>query len=239
MRSFDATVSQIIQEGRDSKTFRLELPEGASFDFRPGQFVRVAFPEEPEARRPYAIGSSPLEKGFVEITLERLGLGSPTRDIFDLRGGETLRVHGPYGDWQYRDEDRHAVLISSDTGITPLRSMIRYVLDKGLPNRVALFYAARTPSRIIFRRELEDFARNGIQVHVTITEPGGMLADELWDGPTGPITVPAIRMSVPGFREATYYLSGSGRDIEKLRDRLAKAGVARERILYENHGERR
>ncbi len=157
--------------------------------------------------------------------------------MFALKGGETLLISPPQGTWQFRDEDRNAVLLTVDAGLAPLRSIIRYVLDKGLPNKLALFYGVKKPSCILYRQELEDFAHQGIVVHTTLTDAAALPEDELWDGPTGPITVKDIRRKVKDFKSAVYYPCGPNRFVDAIQTDLLKAGVDKNAILASKWGD--
>lgn len=227
-RTFPAVVSKIVDEGPSARTFRLDLAAGAAFAFLPGQSVSVAFPGAPPGGV-YPISSSPLEEGYVEVTLGPVCAFS--KGLFELSGGESLELSGPLGDWCYRDEHKHAVLLSAGSGIAAYRSMIRYVLQKGLPNHIALLYAASLPSRVLFRSELEEFSKRGIAVTVTVTGP--IPADEAWDGRKGPITPELVRKALAGAPEAVCFVSGDAPSIEALTETLAKAGVDKRRILAE------
>ncbi|MFA5140542.1 MAG: FAD-dependent oxidoreductase [Elusimicrobiota bacterium] len=227
-RTFSAVVSKIVDEGPSARTFRLELADGGVFRFLPGQSVAVAFPGDPPGAV-FPISSSPLDEGYVEITL------GPTCDfskrLLELSGGESLELSGPIGDRYYRDEIKHAVLLSVGSGIASYRSMMRYVLQKGLPNKIALLYVERTPSRILFRSELEEFSKRGIAVTVTITGP--IPAEEPWDGRKGPITPELVRKALAGAPEAVCFVSGDEPSVETLNETLLKAGVDKRRILAE------
>lgn len=203
----------------------------------PGQFVLVSFPGEPELRRAYSLGSSPLERGALEITAARAP-GIFTERLFRLSGGETLDVTGPQGRWVYRDEMRRAVLICEGVGVVPLRAMIRYALDKGLPNKLWLFYAERSPGCVLFKRDLEEFAGRGVEIHLTMVSPRESWGeDAYWDGPTGPWTAAAIRRRVPDFADCEFLLCGPNRLVDALREELHGAGIAHERVRGEKWGD--
>lgn len=223
----EAVVSRIVDEARGTKTLGLELASGETFEFLPGQSAAVAIPGEPGRRCVVPIGSSPLDAPVIEVTL---GPDLPDR-LRGVQGGETLTIDGPHGDFLYRDDYKHAVLISSEGDITPYRSIMRYVLGKGLPNRLSLIYAEPEPARMLFRRELEEFARQGVDVHATITAPRGTPEDEPWDGPTGPIKLAVIRKHAPRPRETAFFLTGPPGFVGELKRALIKAGAKRNAVF--------
>ncbi|MBI3296819.1 MAG: FAD-dependent oxidoreductase [Elusimicrobia bacterium] len=231
-----AVVSKIVPEGPDARLLRLELPEGTAFEWRPGQFVEVELPGAEIPSRTFSIANPPQDSGAVEILFERKG-GLAER-LFDLRGGETLQVRGPLGKWAYRDEDRRAVLLASGTGIAPLRSMVSYVLEKGLPNRLDLFYADRTPGRLLFRREFEAAAERGLGLHLSVLGAEGLWEPgQWWDGRKGPLSAAWVRAELGDLGDAAFYMCGGGRQIDALRAGLEAAGASSDAFRVEKWGD--
>ena len=237
LEKLETTVSHIHDETPNSKTFRLELPADATFLFEPGQFVLVSLPDEPEKARPFSIVSSPMETGFIEITVE--AFEDVSRRLCSLKGGETLLVAPPQGKWTFQEDDKHAAFVTRGSGIAPFRSMIRYALAKGLPNRLDLFYEAPTRSAIPYLRELQEFSDLGVGVHLTLTNPDALPTgdEEAWEGETGEWTVPAIRKCLDDFKNTAFYFCGSGKQIDSLVPKLIKSGILEERIRAEKWGD--
>jgi ferredoxin-NADP reductase len=234
----ETVVSHIHEETPSTKTFRLDLPGEASFIFEPGQFVLVSLPDEPEKARAFSIVSSPHETSFIEITVE--AYEDVSRRLCSLKGGETLFVTPPQGKWKYRDEDRYAAFVTRGSGLAPFRSMIRYAIAKGLPNRIDLFYEAKTPDAIPYRRELQEYADQGVGVHLSLTQNNGNpeLEDEApWEGETGEWTVPKIRKLLPEFKKTAFYFCGSGKQIDAIVPKLLKNGIPEERVRAEKWGD--
>lgn len=234
--SIAALVSRIADEGPDARLLRLELPEGRSFDWRPGQFVEVSLPGSGLPGRAFSIANAPQDSTAVEVLFDRRG--ALAEQLFRLKGGEPILVRGPMGKWSYSDEDRRAVLVSSGTGIAPLRAMVQYVLNKGLPNRLDLFFAAPTPGKLLFRRELEEAAERGVGVHLSVTEAEGMWEEGLWwDGRRGPLTADWMKESLGPLQDAVFYMCGGGRLIDSLRPGLQAAGARADSFRVEKWGD--
>ena len=170
-----------------------------------------------------------------EITLNLAGRF--TERMFALKPGDALEVEGPMGDWHYTDEGRPIVLVSGGTGIAPFRSLIGHLLERGLPHPVSVFYSARTPADIVFRQELETYARRGVAVFTTITRPDQMAPGERWDGRVGRLTPALIAESAPRFGESVFYLCGPGPLVRAMRDGLLGKGVEPGRLRTETWGE--
>lgn len=223
----ETKVLGVYDEAAGIRTFRLSVPE--DFTFVPGMWVMLQFPDRAEKANAYSISSSPFQHGWIEVSLSKVG--PLTQRLFELKGGETLLLKGPYGKWLYRDDARHAVLITDGTGITPFRAMARYVMDKKLPNKLTFLYSARTPEHFLYHKDLDIFRAAGMKVYQTVTHP------ENWNGPTGPVTIETIEREVPDFLSAHYYLCGPKTLVETLDKALLEKGVPKELIHYEKWGD--
>ena len=223
----------VYDESAGVKTFRLSVPE--TFSFSPGMWIMLEFPDRREHAGAYSIASAPLERGYIEISLCRVG--PLTERLFALRGGETLMMRGPFGKWVYDDAARHAILISDGTGLAPFRSIARYVLGKELPNRLAIFHSARTPDLFFYEKDLARFEAAGIKVYRTITHPELMAPGQTWAGPHGAIDIEVVEKVVPDFASAHFFLCGPKTLVERLNESLLARDVPREAIHYEKWGD--
>lgn len=233
--TYTVGIEKVIAETPEVHTFRLRFAPGTDFNFIPGQFVMLNFPDDPKTTRAYSISSSPLEKGYVDVTLNKVA--KLTTRLFELKGGEKLVARGPFGKWIYTDDIAHAVLISGGAGITPFRCIARYVLGKKLPNKLTVMHSSRTPDDIIYYKEWEELAAHpNIRIYHTITRPHLMKPGQVWDGPTGRITIETLQREIVDFFQATYYMCGPNQLIESLSKALEEKGVDRSRIRYEKWG---
>lgn len=201
-----SAVLAVLDETADIKTFRIARPDG--FDFQAGQFVpvRVRIDGRPHVRC-YSISSSPDCRGYLEISVRRQGLVSATLHAM-LRPGAAVTLGRPAGAFTYpAADDRPLVLLAGGIGITPLLSMLRYVVwaDPGRP--VTLLYSARTERDVPFLAELTLLAGRYPQVRVvlTLTRP---LGPTPWR--TGRIDEAMVRQHVPDPSQAICCLCGPG-----------------------------
>ena len=228
-RHFPSRVISTADECANVKTFRLAVPD--DFAFVAGMWVMVNLPGKPEESRAYSMSSSPLAKGFIEISLNKVGDFSA--QMFALKEGDAVELKGPYGKWHYDDEIEHAVLISGGTGLTPFRAMGRYVLEKGLPNKLTILYSVKTPGDILYSADLEAFKAAGFKVYVTVTREGGAS----WEGPSGRLGFDVISAQVPDWESAHFFFCGPKSLIDELSSALESRGVARENIHREKWGD--
>ncbi len=228
-RHFSSRILSITDECANVKTFRLEVPE--DFSFIAGMWVMINLPGKPKPSRAYSMSSSPFQKGSIEISLSHVG--EFTSHLFELKEGDLLELKGPYGKWVYRDDARHAVLISGGTGLTPFRAMARYLLASGLPNKITILYSAKTPQDILYRSDLAALRCAGLRVYTTITRPQG----QSWNGPTGRLDTDVVKSQVPDWLSAHYYLCGPISLVEDFTKALEGQGVTRAQIHYEKWGD--
>lgn len=222
-------VESVRLETPSVKTLRLRLPEGVPFSFLPGQWIQLHFPGESHDKRAYSIASSPLDRGAIEITFANAG--KFTARLFETKPGDRFVVEGPYGRWTYAGDAAHAVVVTAGTGIAPVRSMARLVIDKPLDKLLSIFYSSKTEQDIVYRSEIEEWSRHpNIRVHATLTRGS-------WTGPTGRLNLKTIAQAIGDLREPVYYLCGPNSLVEAIFRALLDAQIPRERIHREKWGE--
>lgn len=161
-------VQQVRQETPD--TFTLELVSangGGDFRFAPGQFnmlyvfgvgeIPISISGNPDARR-----------SLVHTTR---AVGTVTKAMRKLRRGGMLGVRGPYGtQWPVEEaEGNDVVFVAGGIGLAPLRpAMYRVLSHREKYGKVVLLYGTRSPSDILYRKELEHWrARFDLEGFVT------------------------------------------------------------------------
>jgi NAD(P)H-flavin reductase len=172
-----ARIEKIIQETAspelDVKTYRLTLAGGASMEFMPGQFVEFSVPGVGES--PFGFSSSPLERGYFEITIKRAG--RVTDMIHSLREGDCVWIRGPFGNTFPVEEmeGRNLLFIAGGLGLAPLRPFILYALDgsnRAKYGKIDMLLAARTSRDHCFAYDYAEWrARADTSVSLTIDRP--------------------------------------------------------------------
>lgn len=231
IKEYSLRLLEVVQETPDVKAFRLEYPKDRDFKFYPGQFMMVSFPNDPEIKysRAYSIASSPENKKYIEFALDKVA--KFTEKMFSLKGGEVLKLKGPYGKF-YFDENikNNLLLVAGGTGITPLMGIIRHSADKKLSNKITLLYSVKEPELIIYRKELESLkSRNrNFDYAVTITRPEE--SAEKWSGRTGRIGIDFLKENIENAKETIYFLCGPNEFVKSVISMLESLGVSKEQI---------
>ncbi len=184
---------------RTYKLVFLNEEDERAFQYKPGQFAELSVTGKGEI--PIGIASSPTEKGHLLFTVNRIGL--VTTHLHHMQPGEIMGVRGPLGNW-YPLEDlkgKNLVIVGGGYAFTTLRSTIVYLLDpanRGDYGDIHVIYGAREPGLLLYREELEEWAkRDDINIHLTIDRE-----HPDWDGLIG--FVPTIAEQVCPPAENTY-----------------------------------
>ncbi len=230
-------VVEVKSEIEDVWSVTLIPPKGTGmvYDYVPGQFHFVTFHRDkdlPEEEHHWTISSSPTERGFITSTIK--ALGDFTSTMGRTKPGDTATVHGPFGRFSYRfhPAEKDLVFIAGGIGVTPLRSMLRYMRDTREDRSVLFIYANPDESRIVFKDELESIAQGDFPklelVHV-LEKPG-----EQWTGERGLIDREKIQRLCKGRLETSgFYVCGPPGLLEAIIDSLKSLGVPDGRIHLE------
>lgn len=155
------TVSKKIQETDDTYSFVFDIPADlkSTFRYKSGQFISLFLTiKGEEIRRSYSLASTPFVDEDFKITVKRVKNGIASNYLVDeVQVGTVLRATPPAGHFILPDkiEKRHFVFFAAGSGITPVISIIKDVLQVESA-KVSLMYCNRNEKSIIFHRELHE-----------------------------------------------------------------------------------
>src|SRR5258708_4218846 len=125
--------------------------------------------------------------------------------------------------------NQRCVFIAGGIGITPFRSMIKYMLDANQKRPITLFYANRSANDIVYKDVFDQAQKRlGIKTIYTLTDPKQVPSN--WTGKVGYITGRMIREQGPEYHKCLYYLSGPNAMVTSFQDTLQKMDIAPEQI---------
>jgi len=178
-------VKEVRQETSETVSILLEYPEDNKDHllYKPGQYLTVRWNDGgKEHRRSYSISSVP-EDPYLSITIKEVSGGklSPLL-VRKIKPGDLLEILPPEGRFTAHfgpENKRQIFLIGAGSGITPLISIARTVLEKEPRSSVILLYGSRTREQIIFKDKLdylESHYAGQLHVYHTLSKPeaGGM-----------------------------------------------------------------
>ncbi|MEI8176149.1 MAG: ferredoxin--NADP reductase [Candidatus Omnitrophota bacterium] len=232
-REIETTVREIIQRTRNVLSVRVDA--GPDTSFRAGQFLCVMFKGGEPCKRWLSISNAPTETGYLEFTKKLTGSDFSER-LRALKPGDQLQIQYPFGKFTLEDNlpDLRAKIafISGGIGITPIRSMCKYIVDKNTGTDIALIYSNRTVDDIAFRDDFELMRKSYGQlamVHV-LCEPSEGFACRL-----GFIDAQAVREQVPDYLERKFYLCGPPAMVAAMKKMLAvELALSDKSIITEN-----
>jgi NAD(P)H-flavin reductase len=177
-------VQHVRRETAD--TFTLELvPEGGSDipPFATGQFNMLYVFGTGEI--PISISGDPAKRRPLVHTTR--AVGTVSRAMRELKPDDVIGVRGPFGShWPIEQaEGKDVVIAAGGIGLAPLRSVMYHLISQREKyGKAVLLYGARTPTNILYRRELEHWRANfDLEVYVTVDNATGS-----WRGSVGVVS---------------------------------------------------
>jgi 3-ketosteroid 9alpha-monooxygenase subunit B len=220
-------VAKVVQETADARSLVLDVPEPLRerFAYRSGQFLTFRVPAAGgRVVRCYSLASAPGIDGEWKVTVKRVAGGRASAFLNEsVRAGDVLEVMPPAGRFCLAQGEADLVLFGGGSGITPLISLLKTALA-GTDRRVRLLYANRDRDSIIFRAELEEWARR---------HPGRLEVVHRLDALEGFADASAVRAFVGEPRDSVFYICGPGPYMDVVEGALLGVGVPRERIFIE------
>ena len=151
----------VVDETHDVKTFRFTGEPLVIFNYKPGAFLTLGlYIDGKKVSRSYTISSSPSRPNFLEITIKRVEGGLVSNYMADnVKVGDLIEARGPSGKFTCFDLPGEKLLfLSAGSGVTPMMSMTRWLLDTGSECDIVFFQSARSDEDIIYSNELNYYA---------------------------------------------------------------------------------
>jgi len=128
-----------------------------------------------------------------------------------------------------RDTKKKLVFIAGGIGVTPFRSMVKYLLDKKEERDAVLFYSNKTEPEIAYKDIFDEAAasRTGFRVVYTLTDK---TTPSSWTGERGYVDAAMIEREVPDYKERAFYISGPHSMVAAFHDTLRGMGIPRRNI---------
>jgi len=220
-------IVRVREQGREIRSFDLTPEDGAGgpgVSFVPGQVAVLRVAEEEPAY--FAFASAPEDRDL-EILVKRT-IGASVA-LFDMKQGDQVDLVDVAGHGFDLDRlrGRDLVFVAMGTGVAPLRSALRHVLQRKVEfGKLVVLYGARTPDDFCYRDETDGWEDAGVELRQVISRPG----DHDWSGPTGYVQSLLDHVR-PNLESPVALVCGSREMIAQTRDRLQQMGFAPEAIL--------
>lgn len=223
------TIEDIVEEAPDVRSYRLvfkDLELRENFEFKVGQFGLYSAFGYGEST--FCIASSSTQKGFIQCTFRNSG--RVTGALSSLSIGDTMGFRGPYGnhfpidDWK----GKNMVFIAGGIGLPPVRSVIRYCLDRREDfGDITIVYGAKSVEDLVYKNELAHWEeRPDINV-VQCVDPGGETPE--WGGKVGFVPM-VLEAAAPSSKNSIAITCGPPIMIKFVLGALEKLGFTDEQV---------
>jgi len=202
------------------------------FAFQAGQYLdwtlHVPNPDDRGNRRPFTIASAPTEH---EVRLGVKFYDMPSafkRSLAAMRPGDMIYGSQLAGTFTLpADPGKKLAFIAGGIGVTPFRSMIQDLLDRGEKRSIVMLYGNNKLTEIaygeVFQRAESEL---GLRIVYAVAEPevdGYAVHD-------GVVDEALIQKHIPDYMERIFYLSGPRAMVTRFQSSLRELGVRRSRI---------
>lgn len=202
--------------------------------YKPGQYMEFTLPHEHAdargSRRYFTLASSPTEPNL------RIGVKFYTQSstykeaMLDMEATTPIVAAQLAGDFVLpNNPKKKLVFIAGGIGITPFRSMVKYLMDTHDPRIVTLLYAARSQADVAYAPVFEE-AEQAIGLKTVYVLSKTDTATKLPNVQTGNITTAMIKKSVPDYSERVFYISGTHQMVVAMQKLLHELGVAEHNV---------
>ncbi len=202
--------------------------------FLPGQYLEWTLAHEKSDgrgnRRYFTIASSPTEQNVHLGVKFYEPASSFKKRLQGMESGETILAGQLAGDFTLpSDQTKKLVFIAGGIGITPFRSMVKYITDTGEKRDAVLFYSNRTRAEISYREVFDEAnAVWGLKTIYAFTDEASPVT--MPNEAKGRVDVSLIERVVPDYRERTFYISGTHAMVSAFKKTLNELGVPRAQI---------
>lgn len=154
-------VKEIIRETPEAVSISFDIPDNLrdTFSYKAGQYITIQTQYKGnQIRRSYSLSSMPGSEEFKVTVKEVPNGGFSVYANNALKAGDVLEVHPPEGKFVFEPGTKSGkyAAFAAGSGITPILSIIKTVLDKEPGSTFVLAYGNRTIEGTIFYKELLD-----------------------------------------------------------------------------------
>ena len=249
-------VADVIAETQSCVSILFDIPENlkTEFDFTAGQYLTIkADINGEDVRRAYSICTAQNED-LLGVSVKTVLDGKMSTYLNNqIKKGDSLEIMRPEGRFTLitlQDVQRDHYFFAAGSGITPVISMIKSMLEQEPKSTAYLLYGNKNEENIIFKDAIESLIEKyegQIVVEMTLSQPKtekgtgilGILGKKRssWPGLKGRIDSAKVARFVqenpPKSEHVEYYLCGPGEMIETVKTTLLGNGADKSNIHQE------
>lgn len=223
------TFDHAVAETASIKTYYFQAAEPLRYSA--GQFIELTLPHDnPDSRgikRWFSLSSSPSQT-LLSITTRLITDGSSFKAALQaLTPGTELTISAAMGDFVLpRNVDTPLTFVAGGIGITPVHSILQWLIDTDEQRPIKVLYAVRSEDDIAF---LDTFGAAKQYVTIVVREPSAA-----WGGERGQIDAEMIIGLQQPTADTLVYVSGPEAMTESLAADLIAAGVRADQVVRDS-----
>lgn len=205
-----------------TNAFVFTVPE--KIKYKAGQYMEWTLPQKKTdargRRRYFTLASSPTEK-TIELGIKKYAPSSTFKDtLFDMKPGDTIWAGQLKGDFVLpSDKTKKLVFIAGGIGITPFRSMVKYLIDINEKRDIVLLHVVGSADELTYKEIFKQGESIGLKTIPWDFEKSGHMTDE------------KLKELIPDYKDRTYYISGSNMMVHTFKEMLAHLGISQKSIV--------
>lgn len=205
-----------VKEAEGIYSYIFTMPK--DFRFRAGQYMEWTIAHNKTDsrgnRRYLTIASSPTEQNLMFTIKHPQPASAFKQKLDEFKPGDTILASRLAGDFTLPNNvNKKVAFMAGGIGVTPFRSMIKYVADKKQPRDITLIYSANGPEELSFQKLFDDA---DLKAHY-VTD--------------GRIDRSKIKSLLPDYKERTFYISGPYGFVNAVHAALLELGVTGKQIV--------
>jgi CDP-4-dehydro-6-deoxyglucose reductase len=236
IKRLPARIERALPLSHDVMGLTLRLPVAETFRFEAGQYIDIML--SGGRRRSFSIASPPHDARLLELHVRRAAGGEFSERLFDESPQNALlTIEGPLGQFVYRDRRAAPMLlVGGGTGLAPLLSILRHVVDTGIERDMTVYWGVRSERDLYAHAALEDLAQrcpaNGRPARLryvpVLSEPSSE-----WRGSRG-LVHEAVLKDIVDLEKYDVYAAGPPAMIAAVRSEFGRRGVAANRLYFDS-----
>ena len=232
MQEVRVSLIESINRTPSVESFRFSPEE--KINFLPGQFLQLIFDEQNrdnEGLNKYLSFSASPAKEYIEVT-KRISGSSFSQRLKGLNKGDRVLLKAPMGNCVFKGEYRRIGFLIGGIGITPVISIVEYIAEKKINTDTVLLYSNRTEEEIAFRKELDGWQQNNVNIKVFYTVTDCQPKDNRCIA--GRISKELVREKVSDLGKRMMFVFGPPKMVEAMKAVCLESGCGQDNIRTES-----
>ncbi|MCD6544558.1 MAG: ferredoxin--NADP reductase [Flavobacteriaceae bacterium] len=237
---YKISVKEVKRETPNAVSVEFDIPKNliSQFNFIPGQYITIQKELKGEVlRRAYSI-CSPCNSDELRVAIKEVDQGKfSVYANSDLKAGDYLEITVPEGKFilETKPVNKKSYLaFVAGSGITPVFSMIKSVLEIEKESKFTLVYGNKSKEEAIFKSELDQFAidfKNRFTVYYVYSKEKN---DNAYSGRiNADIVYDVLKNKQDQINFDKYFICGPEEMIDSVKESLSGHNVDKDLIKFE------